>query len=238
MLAVGLTYLMIPRREAGDTALRVGVGDDITALLMEEAVRLGDVGSLEVSQLTDCCGSAAQWAITSGDLDIGFYCSDIALTLINIDGGLEIYGPTIMNAEVAALACKREAARTFAIPLKRLFLGDVVRKGFPAVTEIDQASIASLHYVLAGGNVDGIVVDIAKALRAPDFDYQPLSGGEYVSYCLVAKKAVIGTPRFERFIEAYNLAVDEFNDIAFLKERYDMDDAFWQSVETKFLYLD
>jgi hypothetical protein len=239
LAAAGLVGTVCANRDAmGEEMLRVGAGDDVTGLLMEELVKLDEGGSVEFHLMMDCCGSAAQWAITSGDLDAGFYCSDIALTLINLDSDLEIYGPAVLNAEVAALTCDRAAASTIAIPMKREFLCDAVYASFPAVTNISQVAVTSLHYALAGGNVDGIVVDIAKALKAPDFDYVPLVGADYVSYCLVVNKNILGTPQFDEFVSAYDIVARKFNDIEFLKERFEMDDSFWHSVDTKFLYLD
>ena len=105
------------------------------------------------------------------------------------------------------------------------------------MTEISQAAATSLHYALSGGGADGVVVDIAKALKAPDFDYVPLSG-EYVSYCLVVNKRVLATPGFAEFLDAYNLTADLYNDIEYLKGLYDMDDSFWQAASVKFLHLD
>ena len=242
LLAAGLNiapYLTLHRGTDQDV-LHVGAGDDITGLLMEDvAAWTRDTDNpIELNLFMDCCGSAAQWAMTSGDLDVGFYCGSIALALVNRSSDLEIYGPAVMNAEVAALGGGGEEVGTIAVPMKRGFLHDIVYESFPDVTEISQASTTSLHYALSGGGGDGVVVDVAKALQAPGFNYVPLSGKDYVSYCLVVNKSVLGTPQFAEFLKTYNLAADHFNSADYLKDRYDMADSFWQAVNVKFLYFD
>jgi hypothetical protein len=243
LLAGGMSVsLYLERRQAAsEVVLRVGAGNDITGLLMGDLVAAATGAELNIRLNTfmDCCGNSAQWAITSDELDVGFYCGSIALTLINRDSDLEIYGPTVMNAEMVALGSGKEKADicAMAIPLKRSFLADIAAESFPSVRETPQVSTTALLYALSGGQVDGALVDIAKAFAAPDFNYARLSGEDHISYYLVVNRNIVDTPRFDAFLEAYNQMAASFNDVEYLKERYNMGDSFWREMNTRFLYL-
>lgn len=241
LLATGLSATLYRdhRKAADRVVLHVGAGNDITGLLMDDLVESTKNTSLQIELNTfmDCCGNAAQWAMTSDDLDAGFYCSSIALTLINRNSDLEIYGPAVINAEVVALGRDPEDVCTMAIPMKRSFLNEIVYANFPAVTEIFQVSTTSLNYAVSGGQVDGAIVDVAKALSAPDFDYVRLSDEDHISYSLVVNKNIVDTAQFAEFLDAYNQMADKYNRIEYLKSRYDMSDSFWQMIHFRFLYL-
>ena len=242
LLATGLSVSLYRDKhaEAAEAVLRVGAGDDVTGLLMEDLIEStrDTVLDIELNTFMDCCGNAAQWAMSTNDLDVGFYCGSTALTLVNHNSDLEIYGPAVLNAEVVALGSdNKDTVKTMALPMKRTFLDEIVYDNFPSVTEIVQVPTTSLHYALSGGSVDGAVVDIAKALQAPSFIYIPLSDEDHVSYCLVVNKNITDTPQFARFLNEYNQIAEYFNDSEYLKDHNEMNDSFWQTNNVKFLYF-
>ena len=242
VLAGGLsiTFYLNRHRTEGEMVLHVGAGDDISGLLMQDLIDATPYAELpiELNTFMDCCGNAAQWAMTSDELDMGFYCGSIALTLINRNSDLEIYGPAIMNAEMVARMDDTQEIHIMAIPLKRSFLEEIVYDNFPSVTDTPQVSTTALLYALSGDKADGAVVDIAKALQAPDFAYRPLSDEDHISYYLVVNSKIIDTPYFDSFLTAYNQIADNYNDVEYLKKRYAMNDSFWQQVRVQILHLD
>ena len=241
ILAVVLSFTLY-RDHSGEKnadALRVGVGEGISGIMLRDIAAAADSRDLDIDLMVfiDCCGNAAQWAMGSGDLDIGFYCSSIALTLINLNDELFIYGPAVMNSEVVALSAETDMPGAMAIPLKRSFLSDLILENFPTVTEILQASPITLQYALSDGRTDGVVLDIAQALRNPDADYMPISGEDYISYSLVVRKEIVTTQQFADFVELYNLVASDFNDREYMQDRFGMSGDFWEFVNLKFLYL-
>ena len=238
-LVVCLTAACGSRVVTDGAALRVGVGEGISGMLMNDVTDAAGGNGLDIDLqvFVDCCGSAAQWAMNGGELDVGFYCSSISQTLVSHNSDLEIYGPAVMNSEVIALADGIDSPTTLAVPLKRSFLTDLIHGTFPSVTEILQASPVTLYNALSRSQADGAVMDIAQAIHASDLVYAPLSGEDYVSYCLVVRKEIVNTPQFESFIEQYNLTAEEYNDHGYMENRFGMTNTFWSMINLKFLHL-
>jgi len=238
-IALSVSLYMERRGEADSLTLRVGVDDGITGIMMADVALAAERTGLaiDVNLFADCCGNAAQWAINSGELDVGFFCPGIADVLVSLNNDLEIYGPAVMNSEVMAFGAGIEAPATVAVPFQRYFLNDLVYGNFPSVTEIIQAAPDSLPFALMSGRAEGAVLDTAQALLAPDFVFMPLSGEDYISYCLVVRKGLTDSPQFKQFLETYNLIADEYNDPEFISRRFGISDNLREMVNVRFVYL-
>lgn len=244
-------------RAAEDKKLLVGVGDDITGRLMEQILqryqadgeeslaRAGEEGTplqmggqdLDSYLFIDCCSNAGQWSLLTKDIDLGFYCSHISVAIVNQSEGFSIYGPAVMNGEVLGYWEEPEDIRTMAIPMKREHLAELVREEYPWVESIREISATSILYAFGDRQVDGAVMDIARAFQMPEYQYTHVSDQDYVSYCLVVRDDIVDTPQFQTFIQYYNEIVEELNNKENLQALYGMDDAFWENVNLKFLYL-
>lgn len=247
-----------------DTQLVVGVGDDITGRLMEQILaryqqdgREGAVGSDRSGDLSgewrnllttgqtdmdsylfiDCCSNAGQWSLLTQDTDLGFYCTHISMAIVNQNEGFSIYGPVVMNGEVLGHWTEPSAIRTMAIPMKREHLAQLVRTEYPEVDELREVSATSILYAFEDHQVDGAVMDIARAFQLPQYDYTYVTQQDYVSYCLVVRDDIIDTPQFQTFLRYYNQTAEAMNDRDTMQALYGMDDGFWQTVRLKFLYL-
>ena len=255
-----LLAFVLPRetgRAAEDKKLLVGVGDDITGRLTEQILQrysangeesLAQAGEgstplqvggqdLDSYLFIDCCSNAGQWSLLTKDIDLGFYCSHISMAIVNQSEGFSIYGPAVMNGEVLGYWENPEDIRTMAIPMKREHLAELVREEYPWVEEIKEISATSILYAFGDRQVDGAVMDIARAFQMPEYQYTRVSEQDYVSYCLVVRDDIVDTPQFETFIRFYNETVEALNDKENLQALYGMDDAFWEAINLKFLYL-
>ena len=232
----------------GEEQLVVGVGDDITGRLMEQIMAryqadgrdgLVNPGHLDMDSylFIDCCSNAGQWSLLSEDTDLGFYCSHISMAIVNENEGFSIYGPVVMNGEVLGFWEEPSEIRTMAVPMKREHLKQLVQEEYPAVEEIHEVSATSILYAFEDHQVDGAVMDIARAFQLPQYNYTWVSKQDYVSYCLVVRDDIIGTPQFQVFLQYYNETVQALNDKDTIQSLYGMDDAFWETVRLKFLYL-
>ena len=126
-----LVAFVLPRgrpREAQDETLLIGVGDDVTGLLMEQILQryqedghegLSQAGADDMDSylFMDCCSNAGQWSLLTQDIDLGFYCSHISMAIVNQNEGFSIYSPVIMNGEVLGYWTEPSEIKTMAIPM-------------------------------------------------------------------------------------------------------------------------
>lgn len=156
----------------------------------------------------------------------------MAVHLVQEDGGLEIYGPVIMNAEVLASKGEPEAVRHVGMGQQRNHLRELIRETYPLVDTVSELSPRVLPYSLAEGQIDGAIVDVTKAALLQNCRFSPVSRHDYISYVLVVQKHLTGRKPFVDFLEAYRKAVDGLQDPEAL------DKAFGVSSQVKFLYLE
>ena len=105
-LAAGLgAVLFLPKEKRWnkEAEIKIGAGDDISGVLMDETVEaLKDYKvsrTLQSSSFQDCCSNTAQWAMNAKEINVGFYCTHIARHTVMQNQDVEIYGPVIMNGE-------------------------------------------------------------------------------------------------------------------------------------------
>ena len=238
----------VASRGQEDAQLVIGVGDDITGRLTEQILEryradghddIVSPGNTDMDSylFIDCCSNAGQWSLLTEDTDMGFYCTHISMAIVNQNDGFSSYGPVVMNGEVVGYWKDPEDMRTMAIPMKREHLAQLVREEYPQVGEPREVSATSILYAFEDRQVDGAVMDIARAFQLPQYDYTRVTDQDYVSYCLVVRNDIIQTPQFQTFLQYYNETAQALNDKDTIQALYGMDDQFWEDVKLKFLYL-
>lgn len=245
LLAVlaGAWFLMPRDWRQEPAALRIGAGDDITGVLLEEVdacAREGGEGDLLIGSylFVDCCASAAQWALQAEEIDMGFYCAQAAMEMARQTDAFEIYSPIIMNGEVLAWLQDPEGMSVLGIPRKRSFLRDIARSAYPQIREVVEVSRVYLPFFLENGQVDGALMDVRDAARAAEeLRFSPAGENGYISYCLVVRKDIVDTAAFRSFLEYYAQAVDRLNDPARLVEAVGADEDFWRASGLEFLHV-
>ena len=255
---LGLTLVIVlpdgeVNRDNPDVLL-VGVGDDISNCLLEQVleryyadghqgVASADNGvdaeeeDMDSYLFIDCCSNTGMWALANHDIDMGFYCSHVSVALVNQLDNVSIYGPVVMNGEVLGYWNEPEDMRSVGVPAKREHLKELALEQYPWVDEVKEVDAKSIAYAFADHQLDGAVLDIARAFQLPEYQYTRVTDQDYVSFCLVVRDDVVDTPQFQSFIQYYNEAVEELNSRETLQELYGMDDQFWEDVRLKFLYL-
>lgn len=136
----------------------------------------------------------------------------MAIHLVRENSNFEIYSPLIMNAELIVYKSEFDKIHTLGLSQKREHLIKLAKENNPNIEEISEMSPASLPYGLEKGLVDGIVLDISKAGLLEHYRFKPLSQEAYISYSLVVRKDIVGTPRFKEFISNYNSTIKYLND--------------------------
>ena len=245
LFAVALVdmYLLPRDEQKGAAPLRVGAGDDVTGILLSEIAACAEAdGSGELLAgsylFVDCCASAAQWALQAEEIDMGFYCAQAALEMVKANSDFEIYGPIVMNGEVIAHLSTPEEIRTLGIPRKRQFLQDIAESAYPQIEECRELNRSYMLFTLESGDVDGVVLDVGDAHRAGDaVQFAAITQAPYISYCMVVRRDIEETEAFARFLSYYEQAADRLNTPQRLVETMGMDEAFWETSGTEFLYL-
>jgi len=235
-------YFFFPKdaeKEIG--AIRVGAGKDITGILLESIVAEAEKENRQDTIMTayifvDCCSNTAQWALQAEEIDLGFYCSSAAISMMNKVDGFQLYAPIIMNSEVIATLPETDKIETVGIPRKRTFLGDLVSKNYTEVSEIREIDRTYIGYSVKLEEVDGAVLDVMDAATtAEDFTYHPLTNQPYISYCMVVRENLIGTDIFNNFLSYYEKAIEKLNTTEEKIRLMKMDEAFWEMSMLEFL---
>ena len=237
-----ILYFFFPKDEEKEIgSIRVGAGKDITGVLLESIVAEAEKDNNRDSIMTayifvDCCSNTAQWALQAEEVDLGFYCSSAAVAMMNQVDGFELYAPIIMNSEVIATLPETEELDSVGIPRKRVFLGDLITRGYPEVSEIREIDRTYIGYSVKLGEVDGAVLDVMDAATtAADFDYRPMTNQPYISYCMVVREDLIGTEVFNDFLRYYESAIEKLNTTEEKVRLMKMDADFWEMSMLEFL---
>ena len=224
MITTGiLVACFFPKEEPhnDDAQIRIGAGDDISGLLMDEiADHLGESygGKLQVEDdcFMDCCSNTAQWAITAGKINVGFFCSHMAKHLIEENDNVSIYGPVIMNAEVICYKENWENVRRIGITQGRVNEKEWASRTYPQIEVFDEITQKGIMYSLERGQIDGVIQDLSKAALYPQYQFMPISDTDYISYVLVVDNSLLGTEEFDTFVDTYNDTVERFKDDTYL----------------------
>lgn len=253
ILGLGFSYFM-PREEKNENTsigLRIGSGDDITGLLLKQILKTNkdiEIDKIDIADenegilydftFKDCWSNTAQWALSSEEIDMAFYCNHMALHLVRTNNNFEIYGPAIMNAEVIAYKGDINNVCKLGIGQKREHLYTLAKESHKQVREIVEISPISLPYSLEAGQIDGAVLDISKASLLPGFTFTPLSKDDYISYSLVVRKDIVDTKAFKNFLITYNKTIEELNQIENFKKYTRVPENFDNDIKIKFLSLE
>lgn len=219
VVAAGIFFMGNDSSGGGSRALTVACGDDLAGIIFSEM--LGDAGTqkmdpgLDYVSLGDCCGSGAQLALATGDVDVALLCPDAAVDLLAsgdyIDCGTVIYDGDVLvtrpdspkEPAVVGYMNRREEQRR---RLTEIYdPGDVrLQPMFPS----------GLAYALENGAVDAIVLDASAALRL-GYPVQPLSEGA-VTTIMIAKSSLLEDERLSELIRHYQNYTDTLSDDAVL----------------------
>lgn len=229
---------------------RVGIPEGSTGLLTAYVLRNAwarqGIKTLrfEPYALYDCCAAATQYALGSGHLDMAVMCPDAAAALITKDQRFLVVGPVMYNSEVVVRHhYRRREPPTIAISQNR----DRQRKLLTALFGTDIQVVPMLHsavpFAYARDQVDGAVLDIAKAFSLVGEVSGLPENSEVVTGVLVAKRTVLASDQYRHFVSGYLQALEEMNDndklLQLLKENVSQhihhgDIATWKAMNVRF----
>lgn len=223
--------------------IKIGAGDDISGILMQETIKYLDekyqiTQSVESSAFQDCCSNTAQWALNAKEINLGFYCANIAKYTVEHNQDVEIYGPVIMNAEMILYRGEWDNVKTVGIMQGREQFKRFAEKTYPQIEKFDEITQKGILYAMEDGQVDAAVLDITKAAGLSQISYMPLARNDYISYVLVADKEFAKTEAFRDFLTGYQEAVKHLRERKYLSEVLGVEEDWLQNTKMEFLDLE
>lgn len=239
-----IVFFFPKERERHKNALiRIGAGDDISGLLMEESLshmgeRYQPSQMVEPMAFQDCCSNTAEWAMNAKEINIGFYCAHMARFMTEKNKDIMIYGAVIMNGEVIVHKKPWHEVKTLGIMPGRKDLKTLTERTYPQIKSFHEITEKGILYAMEDGQIDAAVLDITKAKKLGDYHRMPVSDEDYISYVLVVEKDFLETEAFEDFINAYNDAAERLNETESREKLFASGESFPEEKKLKFLELD
>ncbi len=215
--AVGL--LSVGSGKPAPSKIRIGAPDDTGGLIVHHILRGSGFDAAEAVEafhaftMKDCCAATSEWALGADSLDMAVMCPDAAQRLTDKDTRYEITGPVLLNSDVLVIRSRTKPAR-IGIAHKRQYQEEIVRERFSGACATVSMLPAGLPHALERGAVDGVVLDVLKAFAVAGERLPCASNGnDLVTYVLVTRKDFTTNPYYHRFIESYERAVAELDDV-------------------------
>lgn len=244
VVGIGATiFLPKEQRKNREAEIKIGAGDDISGVLMNETVKeLQDKytisESLESASFQDCCSNTAQWALNAKEINIGFYCTHIAKHTVENNSDVEIYGPVIMNGETIIYKGDWEDVSWLGVTQGREQSKSLAKETYPQIEGFNEITQKGILYAMEDEQVDAAILDITKAAEVSQYESRPLSDTDYISYVLVVDKKFAQTEGFQDFIDSYNRAAEKLNDTEYQADVLGVDNGWLENKNIKFLTLD
>lgn len=226
-----------------EAEIKIGAGDDISGLIMNETVRDLEgkyqiTKALESASFQDCCSNTAQWALNAGEINVGFYCSHIARHTVEKNKKVEIYGPVIMNAETIVFKGNWDEVSKVGVTQGREQSKTIASKTYGQIKGFNEITQKGILYAVEDEQVDAAILDVTKAAKVPEYQCRPLADADYISYVLVADKEFAQTEAFEDFIKSYNNAAKKLSQTEYLADALEVHKGWLDDKNIKFLPLE
>ena len=226
--------------------LVIAYGDDIAGIILQKALKdlpaeRADIG-MDAINMGDCCGSNAQFALSTGQVDVAVLCPDAMQDLAETGKQYTVLGELVYDGNV--LVTRPDSPDTLAVigymngrDEQRDLLEEVYGQG----VDLQPMFASALPYALENKAVDAIMLDASLALKL-NYPTKSISSGEVTSVVIV-QDDLLSDPRLEELVAACNETVRQLSDeavlIDMLCEYLETDNQkevadFWKSVTVQF----
>lgn len=227
--------------------LIIAYGDDIAGVILQKAledmpVKKADIG-LDSINMGDCCGSNAQFALSTGEVDVAVLCPDAVTDLAEAGKQYTLLGNLVYDGNV--LVTRPDSPETLSVigymngrDEQRELLEDVF--GTQSV-RLEPMFASALPFALENKAVDAIMLDASLAIKL-NYPTQSVSDGQVTSV-MIARSEILSDPRLQPLIDAYNSTLEDLADeevlIGMLCDFLETDNieevsAFWKTVTVQF----
>lgn len=221
IVLLGLALLFFPG-EKPSGKINIGLSDDsasyaFRSLMEEPGVNIELNNMLGVYPMKNCCTTSSEWALSTDNLDMALICPDAAERLLEKDKRYRIIGPFMVNSDILVLRSD-SGIKKVGITQNRWYQEILLRKMLGPDVAVHPLLEGALPYAYTDKRVDGIVIDVSKALRLEGTKQSLRHNGDTVTYVLVARQEFISDGRFQEFIKLYNQKIEELSDIEKLQK--------------------
>ncbi len=189
--------------------LRIACGEDLAGQLVAHAVRCGlpriravDMREISFLQLSDCCGTQAEFAMAAGEFDMAVLCPDAAKKFLESGAPFVIAGGLVKNANVLVGSGRQRPAVVGYMNGRDLQV-ETVRAALGRETRMMPIMATALPYALECGVVDAVVLDAADAVKLTRYTLDPLPF-DVPSAVFVVRKDLRDDRNFKNFVRHYN----------------------------------
>jgi len=195
--------------------LVIAYGDDVAGLVLQKALKdlpaeRADIG-LDAINMGDCCGSNAQFALSTGEVDVAVLCPDAMLDLEETGKQYTVLGELVYDGNV--LVRRPDSPSELSVigymngrDEQRQLLEEV----FGADKDLQPMFASALPYALENKAVDAIMLDASLALKL-NYPTESISDG-VVTTVMIAQDALVSDARLQELITAYNDTVEALAD--------------------------
>ena len=246
--AAGMLGLTGCRNALPRKKLIVACGSDIGGLAIEAALTRGMAASVDFGSdetfIGDCCGSTAQFTLSTGDVDVAVLCPDAVQSLRDADEDFVELGTIVYdgNVLVAPGGNALECTNVGYMAERYEQLDDL--EAFYEGREVEFRSLYtfSTAYALANGLVQAAAMDVAAGAKT-GYVAEPFTSNQPTSV-LVARGSLAGDERLAELLETCNTFLAELQDegeglVQLLCELFESDDveevmSWWRNSTTQF----
>ena len=226
--------------------LVIAYGDDIAGIILQKALKdlpaeRADIG-MDAINMGDCCGSNAQFALSTGQVDVAVLCPDAMQDLAEAGKQYTVLGELVHDGNV--LVTRPDSPDTLAVigyMNGRDEQRDLLEEVYGQEVDLQPMFASALPYALENKAVDAIMLDASLALKL-NYPTKSISSGEVTSVVIV-QDDLLSDPRLEELVTACNETVGKLSDeavlIDMLCEYLETDNQkevadFWKSVTVQF----
>lgn len=197
-------------------SLVIGIPEGTGGVIPRAIIKDSDLKPLDMPldgvSFNDCCSSNISLALSGGEVSMAVLCPESARQLLLKDQRYALVGPVAANCDVLVVR-PGAAPQSIGVMHNRPDQEKIVRAYYGRNCRIVQMMPGALPYAYERKAVDGVVVD---ALQAYDIAGQTRTGSvqgtPLISYVLVVRKELIGTPDYEALMRKWAEMVPIFND--------------------------
>lgn len=245
MAALVWKHTSAPSHVVGEP-LVIAYGDDIAGIILQKALKdlpaeRADIG-MDAINMGDCCGSNAQFALSTGQVDVAVLCPDAMQDLAETGKKYTVLGELVYDGNV--LVTRPDSPDTLAVigyMNGRDEQRDLLEEVYGQEVDLQPMFASALPYALENKAVDAIMLDASLALKL-NYPTKSISSGEVTSVVIV-QNDLLSDPRLEELVTACNETVGKLSDeavlIDMLCEYLETDNQkevadFWKSVTVQF----
>lgn len=201
--------------------LIVAYGDDIAGVILQKALedlpaKRADVG-LDAINMGDCCGSNAQFALSTGEVDVAVLCPDAMQDLEEAGKQYTVVGTLVYDGNV--LVTRPDSPKDLAVigyMNGRDEQRDLLEQVYGQDVDLQPMFASALPYALENKAVDAIMLDASLALKL-NYPTKSISTGMATSVVIVHSD-LLSDPRLETLVAVCNETVESLADEEVLVE--------------------